>query len=126
MMDLLPTATMEIKGERKPVKIDTGAQYSVAGECWAPYGVKLDVPPPVDFMEGFSGAAVKTDQGGYADFTQRETGGGGTRRLAGAVHAETENRRAPAAGPDTGEGVQREHPGTSTELGRAYNEAAKS
>ncbi|GMF29522.1 unnamed protein product [Phytophthora fragariaefolia] len=59
MMDLLPTATMEIKGEWKPVKIDTGAQYSVAGECWAPYGVKLDVPPPVDFMEGFSGTAVK-------------------------------------------------------------------
>ncbi|GMF58797.1 unnamed protein product [Phytophthora fragariaefolia] len=62
MMDLLPTATMEIKGERKPAKIDTGAQYSAAGESWAPYGIKLDAPPPVDFMEGFGGAAVKTER----------------------------------------------------------------
>jgi hypothetical protein len=58
-VDLLPTATMEIKGERNPVKIDTGAQYGVAGDCWAPYAVKLDVQAQVDFMEGFSGAAVK-------------------------------------------------------------------
>ncbi|KAE8966142.1 hypothetical protein PR002_g28460 [Phytophthora rubi] len=30
-IDLLPTATMLVRNERKPVKIDTGAQYSVAG-----------------------------------------------------------------------------------------------
>jgi hypothetical protein len=58
-VDLLPTATMEIKGEREPVKIDTGAQYSVGGDCWVSYGVKLDVQAPVDFMEGFSCASVK-------------------------------------------------------------------
>jgi len=50
---------VEIKGERKPVKIDTEAQYNMAGDCWASYGVNLNVHSPVNFMEGFSGAAVK-------------------------------------------------------------------
>ncbi|KAE8972798.1 hypothetical protein PR002_g26400, partial [Phytophthora rubi] len=58
-IDLLPTATMLVRNERKPVKIDTGAQYSVAGQGWSRYGTKLDTVAPVDYMEGFSGVAVK-------------------------------------------------------------------
>ncbi|KAE9035967.1 hypothetical protein PR001_g9064 [Phytophthora rubi] len=58
-INLLPTATMLVCNERKPVKIDTGAQYSVAGQDWSRYGTKLDTVAPVDYMEGFSGVAVK-------------------------------------------------------------------
>jgi hypothetical protein len=58
-IDLLPTAMMEVKGERRPIKLDTCAQYSVAGKWWQQYGKRLDTTAPVDYMEGFSGAAVK-------------------------------------------------------------------
>lgn len=57
--DLLPTAMLEVRGQWRPVKLDTGAQYSVAGKLWAQYGTQLNTPSPVDFMEGFSGAAVR-------------------------------------------------------------------
>jgi len=57
--DLLPTALVEVMGEKKPIKLDTCAQYSVAGKWWAQYGTKLDEVAPVDYMEGFSGMAVK-------------------------------------------------------------------
>lgn len=57
--DLLPTATIEVKGQRRAVKIDTGAQYCVAGASWSALGTRVKDPPPVDYMEGFSGAAVK-------------------------------------------------------------------
>lgn len=59
VLDLLPTATVEVKGQKRSVKIDTGAQYCVAGKSWAAYGTKLAEPAPVDFMEGFSGVGVK-------------------------------------------------------------------
>jgi hypothetical protein len=58
-MDLLPTATMAVGGKRKPIKIDTGAQYSVAGRGWKDFGTKLDMVSPVDYMEGFSGIVVR-------------------------------------------------------------------
>ncbi|KAE9070650.1 hypothetical protein PF010_g26181 [Phytophthora fragariae] len=58
-IDLLPTATVLVRNEMKPVKIDTGAQYSVAGREWGRYGTKLDVLAPVDYREGFSGVAVR-------------------------------------------------------------------
>lgn len=57
-MDLLPTATLEAKPQWKQVKLDTGAQYCVAGETWKSFGARLNVPAPVDYMEGFSGVAV--------------------------------------------------------------------
>lgn len=58
-LNLLPTATVKIQGQWKPVKIDTGAQYSVAGKAWQYFGERLPLPPPVDYMEGFSGACVR-------------------------------------------------------------------
>ncbi|GMF51122.1 unnamed protein product [Phytophthora fragariaefolia] len=57
-MDLLPTAMMRIRGQWRPVKLDTGAQYYVAGRQWQALGTNLDKPAPVDYMEGFSGAPV--------------------------------------------------------------------
>ncbi|GMF62944.1 unnamed protein product [Phytophthora fragariaefolia] len=57
-MDLLPTAMMRIRGQRRPVKLDTGAQYCVAGRQWQALGSKLDKPAPVDYIEGFGGAPV--------------------------------------------------------------------
>jgi len=57
--DLLPTAMVEVKGERKSIKLDTCTQYSVAGKWWQRYGEQLDTVAPVDYMEGFSGTAVK-------------------------------------------------------------------
>jgi hypothetical protein len=57
--DLLPTAMVEVKGECKSIKLDTCAQYSVAGKWWQRYGEQLDTVAPVDYMEGFSGTAVK-------------------------------------------------------------------
>jgi hypothetical protein len=58
-VDLLPTAMVEVKGERKPIKLDTCAQYSVAGKWWQQYGERVDAAALVDYMEGFSGTAVK-------------------------------------------------------------------
>jgi hypothetical protein len=58
-MGTLPTATVEVCGQRKAIKLDTGAQYSVAGEQWRAYGERLKALPPVDFVEGFTGAVSK-------------------------------------------------------------------
>lgn len=58
-LDALPTASVMVRGEAKQVRLDTGAQYSVAGPEWAAYGQKLDVLPPVEYMEGFAGQTVK-------------------------------------------------------------------
>lgn len=58
-VDLLPTATVEIRGQKRAVKIDTGAQYCVAGAGWSALGTKLREPAPVDYMVGFSGVAVR-------------------------------------------------------------------
>lgn len=58
-LDLLPTTSVEIRGEKKGIKIDTGAQYCVAGKSWRALGEKLQEPAPVDYMEGFSGVAVR-------------------------------------------------------------------
>ncbi|KAG1689216.1 hypothetical protein DVH05_002709 [Phytophthora capsici] len=57
--DTLPTARAMICGEQKQVKLDTGAQYSVAGEAWQAYGERQDVLPPVDYVEGFTGAVAR-------------------------------------------------------------------
>jgi len=57
--DLLPTAVVEVKDGRRLIKMDTCVQYSVASKWWQPYGERLDAVAPVDYLEGFSGAAVK-------------------------------------------------------------------
>ncbi|KAI9985922.1 hypothetical protein PInf_024713 [Phytophthora infestans] len=57
--DSLPTARVEVRGERRHVKPDTGAQYSVAGEAWITLGVRLNLLPPVDYVEGFTGVVTK-------------------------------------------------------------------
>lgn len=44
-VDSLPTATVDVCGEQKHIKLDTGAQYSVAGEVWAIFGERHDVFP---------------------------------------------------------------------------------
>ncbi|OWZ00080.1 LOW QUALITY PROTEIN: hypothetical protein PHMEG_00028811 [Phytophthora megakarya] len=41
---------------------------NVAGRSWREHGTRLNVPPPVDFMEGFSGVAVQVM--GVYRFTQ--------------------------------------------------------
>ncbi|POM77926.1 LOW QUALITY PROTEIN: Hypothetical protein PHPALM_4615 [Phytophthora palmivora] len=58
-VDSLPTATVEVGGHKRQVKIDTGAQYSVAGEAWKSLGEGLDTLPPVDYVEGFTGVVAK-------------------------------------------------------------------
>jgi hypothetical protein len=53
--DGLPTATMEVEGERLPVKLDSGARYSVAGTDWMLRGERVRRPAPVDVVEGIGG-----------------------------------------------------------------------
>ncbi|ETP44113.1 hypothetical protein F442_09251 [Phytophthora nicotianae P10297] len=55
----LPTARVEVGGEPREIKLDTRAQYSVAGESWRSLGERLNVLPPVDYVEGFTGAVSK-------------------------------------------------------------------
>ncbi|KAG6604547.1 RNA-dependent DNA polymerase [Phytophthora cinnamomi] len=59
VVDSLPTAKVVIKGERKAIKLDTGAQFSVAGEEWTAYGEKQRTLLPVDYVEGFTGAGSR-------------------------------------------------------------------
>lgn len=58
-IDSLPTARVKTKDEWRNIKLDTGAQYSVAGEGWQTVGTLQDVLPPVDYVEGFTGAVAK-------------------------------------------------------------------
>jgi hypothetical protein len=53
--DGLPTATMDVEGERLPVKLDSGARYSVAGTDWMLRGERALRPAPVDVVEGIGG-----------------------------------------------------------------------
>ncbi|ETL86613.1 hypothetical protein L917_13978, partial [Phytophthora nicotianae] len=53
--DGLPTATMTIEGERRAVKIDSGARYSVAGTDWMPKGERVKKAAPVDCVEDIGG-----------------------------------------------------------------------
>ncbi|KAE9079103.1 hypothetical protein PF010_g22874 [Phytophthora fragariae] len=58
-VESLPTARVKIKGKDERIKLDTGAQYSVAGEAWKELGERQEVLPPVDYVEGFTGAVSK-------------------------------------------------------------------
>ncbi|GMF48908.1 unnamed protein product [Phytophthora fragariaefolia] len=51
----LPTATIYVGNERLDVKLDSGAQYAVAGTDWMIRGEKLKNPVPVDCVEGIGG-----------------------------------------------------------------------
>ncbi|KAG3074346.1 hypothetical protein PI125_g22016 [Phytophthora idaei] len=53
--DGLPTATMDVEGERLPVKLDSGSRYSVAGTDWMLRGEQSRQPSPVDVGEGIGG-----------------------------------------------------------------------
>ncbi|KAE8973026.1 hypothetical protein PF011_g25410 [Phytophthora fragariae] len=55
----LPTARVTACRDTKEIKLDTGVQYSVAGEEWQAYGERQNVLPPVDYVEGFTGALTK-------------------------------------------------------------------
>ncbi|KAE8984780.1 hypothetical protein PR001_g23077, partial [Phytophthora rubi] len=58
-VESLPTARVEVKGKDERIKLDTGAQYSVAGEAWKELGERQNALPPVDYVEGFTGAVSK-------------------------------------------------------------------
>lgn len=64
-VDSLPTAQVEVQEERRHVKLDTGAQYTVAGEAWRTLGERLNVLPPVDYVEGFTGRVAKALRAWY-------------------------------------------------------------
>ncbi|KAE8971594.1 hypothetical protein PR001_g26841, partial [Phytophthora rubi] len=46
---------MDVEGERLPVKLDSGARYSVAGTDWMLRGERARRPPPVEVVEGIGG-----------------------------------------------------------------------
>jgi hypothetical protein len=54
----LPTATMDVEGEGLPVKLDSGARYSVAGTDWMLRGERARRPAPVDVVEGIGGFSL--------------------------------------------------------------------
>ncbi|KAE9008012.1 hypothetical protein PR001_g16815 [Phytophthora rubi] len=53
--DGLPTACMEVAGERRNVKLDSGARYTVAGTEWMALGDRVSDTAPVDCVEGIGG-----------------------------------------------------------------------
>ncbi|KAE9019567.1 hypothetical protein PR003_g13545 [Phytophthora rubi] len=57
--DGLPTATMDVEGERLPVKLDSGARYSVTGTDWMMRGERVSRRAPVDVVEGIGGFVLK-------------------------------------------------------------------
>ncbi|GMF62798.1 unnamed protein product [Phytophthora fragariaefolia] len=58
-MESLPTAQVRVGGEWRNIKLDTGTQFCVAGESWKEHGERLGRFPPVDFVEGSTGAVAK-------------------------------------------------------------------
>ncbi|OWZ09242.1 LOW QUALITY PROTEIN: hypothetical protein PHMEG_00018083 [Phytophthora megakarya] len=53
--DGLSTATTKIDGERRHVKLDSGARYTIAGTNWMSYDDKVVEKAPVDYVEGIGG-----------------------------------------------------------------------
>ncbi|KAE8893257.1 hypothetical protein PF003_g22452 [Phytophthora fragariae] len=53
--DGLPTALMDVDGERVHVKLDSGARYSVAGTDWMLRGERCRRAAPVECVEGIGG-----------------------------------------------------------------------
>ncbi|KAE9121938.1 hypothetical protein PF010_g6928 [Phytophthora fragariae] len=67
--DGLPTAMMDVDGERLPVKLDSGARYSVAGTDWIARGERVQGPASVDFVERIGGLLL--DVVGVWSFSMR-------------------------------------------------------
>ncbi|KAE9024579.1 hypothetical protein PR001_g12641 [Phytophthora rubi] len=53
--DGLPTASMEVNGVQRRVKLDSCARYTIAGTDWMADGDKVDVSAPVDYVGGIVG-----------------------------------------------------------------------
>ncbi|KAE9296025.1 hypothetical protein PR003_g23855 [Phytophthora rubi] len=68
-VDSLPTARVQAGSEWKDIKLDTGAQFCVAGESWKKLGRRLSSLPPVDYVEGFTGAVAKVEGVWRFEFT---------------------------------------------------------
>lgn len=56
ILDSLPTTVVGVCNEQRRVQLDMGAQFSVAGEEWKALGERQEMPPPIDYVEGFTGA----------------------------------------------------------------------
>ncbi|OWZ05814.1 hypothetical protein PHMEG_00022026 [Phytophthora megakarya] len=56
--DGMPTAMMEVEGDRCAVKFDSCVRYSVVGTEWLQYGARLSKPHPVDNVEGIGGITL--------------------------------------------------------------------
>jgi len=56
--DGLPATLVTVKGEKRTVKIDTCARYSIAGTGWKALGKRLNERPPAAEMEGIGGATL--------------------------------------------------------------------
>ncbi|KAE9078508.1 hypothetical protein PF006_g27705, partial [Phytophthora fragariae] len=68
-VDSLPTARVQAGSEWKDIKLDTGAQFCVAGESWKKLGRRPSSLPPVDYVEGFTGAVAKVEGVWRFEFT---------------------------------------------------------
>ncbi|KAG2903719.1 hypothetical protein PC114_g12142 [Phytophthora cactorum] len=53
--DGLPTAMMTVAGNRRHIKLDSCARFTVAGKKWMQYGDKIKCRAPVDYVEGIGG-----------------------------------------------------------------------
>ncbi|GMF46599.1 unnamed protein product [Phytophthora fragariaefolia] len=56
--DGLPTATMEVNGAARRVKLDSCARYTISGTDGIAQGDKLAVDAPVDYVEGIGGVLL--------------------------------------------------------------------
>ncbi|POM66322.1 LOW QUALITY PROTEIN: Enzymatic Polyprotein [Phytophthora palmivora] len=50
---------VKVGNQLKNIKLGTGAQYFVVGDQWKQCGAQLDELPPVEYIEGFTGAVEK-------------------------------------------------------------------
>ncbi|KAE9345497.1 hypothetical protein PR003_g7919 [Phytophthora rubi] len=57
--DGLPTASMEVNGVQRRVKLDSCARYTIEGTYWMAHGDKVDVSAPVDDVEGIGGLLLE-------------------------------------------------------------------
>lgn len=53
--DGLPTASVEIAGVRREIKLDSCARYTIAGTEWMQHGDRIECSNPVDYVEGIGG-----------------------------------------------------------------------
>ncbi|GMF46613.1 unnamed protein product [Phytophthora fragariaefolia] len=81
VIDTLPTAVVDVCGEQHRIKLDTGIQYSVAGEASMTLGERQDILPPVDYVEAFTATPLTgadTDNGSRWQGGRTDIESGGT------------------------------------------------